>query len=1175
MSKKLSSKKKLTNLEDDIDKPSSKKSIGCRHFLVDHYFSLYESYSKEYPKPAILYKKGGFYELFSHALIPSKSNVELIAKDLGLNYSTQPGNILQYGFPEASLSVYIKKLTDLAYTVIIYKEIPNESDPKKKTRVLDKIVSIGTRVDDDEDIAINDVDTATVGCLFIKADDDSSFNEVLDCGLTVVNLSTGKINNYSIINKFNEAISLSNKIISASFVSELVLITEDNTKNKILSDLKLLFEKSVTTLHLRQSSKTIKNRLYQEELLRKVFFENELQTFNSSNISIINKQKDNNSDGGSDNASNNDFGTDLEDNNEEESNNTKGNPNHFHKDILSDLGLTYYNILTLSLVVLLEFINSHDPFLLSKLSRPIITEYTGWLNINSHIIFQLNLVSNEKYNKKLTLFSVINKTSTKMGQRLLRERLLYPIINVDEINERYSQIEKILESGCINQSEGIMSNIKNICDLDRFVRKINTKIFSPHDFCILIPSLRNVINVFNFVKRLKIQSIKLSSSDIDLFKDALHNLESNINVKIAEKYNTLNRNSHYSIFNIGVYPEIDTTVCKLEELWFNMKAIQKTINQYLDEKDGSKLEKTPSEGYFFKMTKKRFDVLQKTEELEGIESKKVSSKSQYVKVTTKTSKKLSSNIIACELKLAKLIKNSLNDFLEKFSNKYTKVIKSAASYIAKIDVAMSSAIVSQMYSYCKPEIVPIPINHEFFEKKVEEPSKNLKESSLETTNAISLFVNQEEIKNNEENNLISDSIYEEAEFNDYYEEEIEKKKDADNRCRQKDKSDERTHNISPKGNDRVYSPSREDKYIENSYYKSYFDATELRHPILERLDSKEPFVSNNLCLGKDYCGIILYSINGSGKSILIQSFIECIILAQMGMYVPAKTFTYYPYKHIIAKISTHDNFYQGKSLFEMELDDLKDGLNVASPNSLILADEPFIGTETDSAVSLAGALIYYLAKRNVNLFFATHLHQIRNISLVSELKNIQYYYLSVHNTKSKLIYDRKLIKGVGSNDYGIEVAKHIVKNSEFINLSLFIRKEIHSKTNPSKSLTVSKYNKNLIIDKCQKCGSTTNLHTHHKQEQHLANTSGIINGTHKNRLSNLEVLCEECHIKHHHQEEEISLEKNKGSQHGLPERENKKNLTQKEKKKSIKSPLKYDKKKIKKVNSSKQIKTPI
>ena len=45
---------------------------------------------------------------------------------------------------------------------------------------------------------------------------------------------------------------------------------------------------------------------------------------------------------------------------------------------------------------------------------------------------------------ELFLFSVINNTSTSLGKRLLRERLLSPIIDIDVLNNRYNYIESML-----------------------------------------------------------------------------------------------------------------------------------------------------------------------------------------------------------------------------------------------------------------------------------------------------------------------------------------------------------------------------------------------------------------------------------------------------------------------------------------------------------------------------------------------------------------------------------------------------------------------------------------------------------------------------------------------------------------------------------------------------------
>ena len=58
------------------------------------------------------------------------------------------------------------------------------------------------------------------------------------------------------------------------------------------------------------------------------------------------------------------------------------------------------------------------------------------------------------------------------------------------------------------------------------------------------------------------------------------------------------------------------------------------------------------------------------------------------------------------------------------------------------------------------------------------------------------------------------------------------------------------------------------------------------------------------------------------------------------------------------------------------------------------------------------------------------------------------------------------------------------------------------------------------MDKCIKCGSTSNLHTHHIKEQRES-VNGFINDMHKNVGQNLTILCESCHQKLHANNESI------------------------------------------------------
>jgi DNA-directed RNA polymerase subunit M/transcription elongation factor TFIIS len=69
--------------------------------------------------------------------------------------------------------------------------------------------------------------------------------------------------------------------------------------------------------------------------------------------------------------------------------------------------------------------------------------------------------------------------------------------------------------------------------------------------------------------------------------------------------------------------------------------------------------------------------------------------------------------------------------------------------------------------------------------------------------------------------------------------------------------------------------------------------------------------------------------------------------------------------------------------------------------------------------------------------------------------------------------------------------------------------------------TLSRYNKSKVKIACERCGYSPKLqtdfplHTHHIKEQHRADHKGMIDGVHKNAVSNLMVLCKQCHDKKH------------------------------------------------------------
>ncbi len=302
--------------------------------------------------------------------------------------------------------------------------------------------------------------------------------------------------------------------------------------------------------------------------------------------------------------------------------------------------------------------------------------------------------------------------------------------------------------------------------------------------------------------------------------------------------------------------------------------------------------------------------------------------------------------------------------------------------------------------------------------------------------------------------------------------------------------------------------------------RSFIDARDIRHPIIERLSSVVQYVANDVSLGTDKtCGILLYGLNAVGKSSLMKSVGLAVVMAQCGSFVPASSFRYNPYMQICTRIQTRDNLFKGQSTFAVEMSELRAILKKAGGRTLVLGDELCSGTETTSGIAIVGATLVHLYRRHSSFLFATHLHDLATLDEVLECNGIRHMHLATEYdpASKKIIYHRKLREGSGTAVYGLEVARALDLDNGFLELANQIRMRRMGLSEQFVGKKTSSYNKNVIINKCSICGKNTE-EVHHIREQHTADKdTGLIGGTfHKNELHNLVQLCEPCHLNVHH-----------------------------------------------------------
>jgi len=330
------------------------------------------------------------------------------------------------------------------------------------------------------------------------------------------------------------------------------------------------------------------------------------------------------------------------------------------------------------------------------------------------------------------------------------------------------------------------------------------------------------------------------------------------------------------------------------------------------------------------------------------------------------------------------------------------------------------------------------------------------------------------------------------------------------------------------------------KIVKANDDENFLELVDLRHPIIEANEDQGIYVPNDIILGqlayaskehKDNViiknsnptsvkdnkmhGVLLYGINSSGKSSLMKSIGIAVILAQAGFYVPAKSMRFSLFDAVYTRISGADNIAKGLSSFAVEMLELKNIFNRATKKSLVLGDEISHSTETMSGLSIVASAILKLAKLQSIFVFATHLHQLPEIKEIEELKNIIALHLSVmyKDDEDKLIFDRKLANGSGSSMYGLEYARSLHMDKEFLQVANTIRKRVTDDYDKIERLTqrkTSKYNKNVYASSCVICGKACD-DVHHIKEQARANKDGFIEHINQNHKYNLIPLCKEHH----------------------------------------------------------------
>jgi len=695
---------------------------------------------------------------------------------------------------------------------------------------------------------------------------------------------------------------------------------------------------------------------------------------------------------------------------------------------IEHLDLERSPMITESLAVLIHFVIEHDIHIVQKLNRPTLIDNRRFIYLGNNALEQIGIISKDI--KEFTLLKMLDKSSTAIGRRLLKERLLNPIMEKDELERRYNLIERVS-----SHIRFLDETMRGIYDVERLSRRLALARLHPFEMNHIYESMLNVKELMLYVKKNKIQKTPFHESEVDEF---LRDITKTIDLDISRRFtnNTVDENFLMS----GVDEAIDTLVHENSVMLIAFEDIMAKIEQMLVDANASSTNKLVNlgllekEGYYISLSKNRFSMIEsefkKDEEFGKFNVKKLTNS---VKISSEFTDNLSDKIMKNRRKIVSLVKERYISLQALFERRYSLLFDRVISYVADLDVGVSSSKVAQEYKHSRPMIIDVRDDENFMQiMQLRHPLIEVQESG--------------------------------------------------------------------------------GIYIPNDIVMGNRDYMDLPHPETVMLEV-------GVHDGHDINGVLLYGINSSGKSSLMKSIGIAVLMAQSGFFVSAAVMKFSIFDSLFTRIVSKDNLAKGLSTFAVEMLEMKNIFNRATVRSLVLGDEISHGTETLSGVAIVASAIKKLSDIRCLFLFATHLHQLSTMGEITSLDNVVDLHLSVEYDEDKdmLVFNRILQGGSGSSIYGLEFAKSLHMDSEFLQTANKIRKRLANDFDELELLVKkkkSKYNKELYVTKCVICGAVAE-DVHHISQRSLADKAGFIGHFHQDNKHNLVPLCKEHHKQIH------------------------------------------------------------
>lgn len=355
------------------------------------------------------------------------------------------------------------------------------------------------------------------------------------------------------------------------------------------------------------------------------------------------------------------------------------------KSLVENISFELHNVA----IRLLAYIMKTQKRVLVHLKNFTYYQNTDFLKIDAASVKSLELTESLRNGKhRNNLFVLLDKCSTAMGSRYLKKNILYPLINLKEINERLDLIDEF-QKQYLAVSD-LKKDLISVYDLERIIGRISYGSLSPKDLVQLRKSLSVLPHLKLVLANIKGKVAKEYAKEINEFAELFDLLK-----------RALNEDVPYLLRDGGVIREgFNSELDKIRNINSTNKEFLINLERLEREKTGIKSLKVSYNkvfGYYIEVTKPNLALVK--DEFGYIRKQTTSNSERFITQELKERETLILRSDERSLELESQIFNQIRDACRQEAAE----LQVLATIIAKLDMILSFSEVSKQNQYNRPK----------------------------------------------------------------------------------------------------------------------------------------------------------------------------------------------------------------------------------------------------------------------------------------------------------------------------------------------------------------------------------------------------------------------------------------------------------------------------------------